>query len=573
VTGAKRDKLQLECQRKGGPSIKIFEREWLRHRLEEQHQDLAKKYFNLELPSTIAHAASQIEICDLNGTVPISFPGGVSKETVRANILRSTEVEPTRAQNWKALARLESYLRNFDAALEAVNKALSFDRRDVNLQLLRAVILADMGIERRSRPLLVEAKEVLLEATDKIGRPVDHYNLANVLRHLGEYEQSERHYRECLRLEPQHAQAWHNLGGMFLDKRSVAEAIECFESALREDPRLVEAHISLATTNLIFCANPQAAIRYFQSAYDQNPELDRTWKYARYWYCRALCECGEIETALRELNVNLKNRPGDVYLLDQKAEILSRLWRDDAKWVPPAFEFFRFRARALKNDFLGLTEVIELCIHQNRTDDAWALIDDNIGPTPVNVSEIARRANVSLEMLCKGFRSTPLFRSFRSCMRSSDHCATLCSYGLRPNEDILQAVEPLLMTVFAEVAARLGSCRGPNSELIIAQTFDYALERIGCIVAAGGCHWLTSKPGSHDERISFLALGVLYLPDIVVAEASRQTGFITGKYALPRPKAKRKNGWRDICADIGARLILQVGEDWGIRGGSLKADA
>lgn len=49
VTGERRDALRERAKAEFGWSLEIYEREWLRHRLEEVHPDLAKRYFT-EIP-------------------------------------------------------------------------------------------------------------------------------------------------------------------------------------------------------------------------------------------------------------------------------------------------------------------------------------------------------------------------------------------------------------------------------------------------------------------------------------------------------------------------------------------
>lgn len=53
-----------------------------------------------------------------------------------------------------------------------------------------------------------------------------------------------------------------------------------------------------------------------------SPDIDRKWKYVRYWYSKALMTAGRSEEALKQIEIAL--RPGDSYLLNQKASVLSK---------------------------------------------------------------------------------------------------------------------------------------------------------------------------------------------------------------------------------------------------------
>jgi len=70
ITAARQDKLRKELQDEFGWSFTVYAREWLRHRLCELHQDLAKKYLGIELPPTLGQQTS------LTSLVALERPGG-----------------------------------------------------------------------------------------------------------------------------------------------------------------------------------------------------------------------------------------------------------------------------------------------------------------------------------------------------------------------------------------------------------------------------------------------------------------------------------------------------------------
>jgi tetratricopeptide (TPR) repeat protein len=213
VTVAKKDKLRAEFKSKRGWELTIYDREWLRHRLTEFHQDVAKKYLNLDLPPTACYAATQIELSgfDEDSAKEIFQQLQTSPEMVRTSILESTRKEPLVVGNWYKLARTDYLLRNYGAALEAINAAFQLQPLDsvleLNMTLCRGTILAEKGIQEHSRPLLVQAKEIFSEAVKKYKRAEDHYNVANVLVALGEINEAGKHYARCVELKPNYAQA------------------------------------------------------------------------------------------------------------------------------------------------------------------------------------------------------------------------------------------------------------------------------------------------------------------------------------------------------------------------------
>jgi tetratricopeptide (TPR) repeat protein len=231
VTGVRKHQLRAEFKTKRKWELTIYDREWLRHRLTDFHQDLAKKYLGLDLPPTVCYEAIQIELSGFDEDSAKEIFQQTSPELIRASMLESTRKEPSIVGNWVRLARTEYLLRNYDGALEAINKAFQLEPQDIllklNLPLFKGAMLAEKGIRDHSRPLLVQAKEILSAAVTTCKRAEDHYNLANVLEALGETNEAGKHYLRCVTLKPDYAQAWKNLGSVFIQRRKYELGIEC----------------------------------------------------------------------------------------------------------------------------------------------------------------------------------------------------------------------------------------------------------------------------------------------------------------------------------------------------------
>ena len=215
-----------------GWQLSIFDREWLRLRLEQRDQDLVKKYFGLDLPTSVAHVTTLVQLTDFSRDEVETLFRHTSPESIRASLMESTTKEPASADNWAQLARLEYYLHHYAEALNAVNQCLQLERKDevaqLNLRLFKGAILAEWGVAKNSRPLLIEARDILSWAAERVKRPLDHYNFANVLAALSESAESEKHYHVCLDREPRFAQAWVNLANLLLQLGRTSEASDCF---------------------------------------------------------------------------------------------------------------------------------------------------------------------------------------------------------------------------------------------------------------------------------------------------------------------------------------------------------
>lgn len=564
VTGAKQDKLAAEFEGDRGWVLTIHSREWLRLRLEEFHPDLARKYLAVDLPDTVCSIASQIENFALDGPSAKELFRDKSPDQVRASIIGSTRKEPGVAAHWKRLAKIECYLDNFRAALDAVNRGFELDPTDINLRLLKGAILAELGIETESTPLLIQAKEIFAYAVAKVHRPVDHFNLANVLTPLGELDEAEAHYLRSLELRPYYAQCWKNLGTLYSKKGEHQKSMECFDKALEIEPALVEAHLSRANTWLLFFGQPEKALVSFQTAYALEADLDRRWRHGRYWYSHALALAGQYEAALQQTEIGLRGHPDELSLLNQKAGILSHLWPEQEKFVGPAYEFFTFRAQCVHHDYEGLVELIKLSAKRGDAAGAWPLVESNLACKPYSLQTLLASAGLTIAELRIGLETGRLFERFRECSRVTDHGFTLHRYGLSPNPAMVPALHFCVLASFGLMDRRFCDWAKTPEVPISSEAFDTLLDQLSHIFAAFGADWLAvERPAAREEQIKLLSLGMLYLSDVVVAEAARIVGYLGVRYEVKVEEwVDRKHAWNEFSAEAGVRLMACVLNQW-----------
>ena len=79
----------------------------------------------------------------------------------------------------------------------------------------------------------------LSEVTNPVSGGVVYY-------HIGKYQNSIAAYRQCLKLNPNDAEAWNNLGAMYGMTGNHREAIAAFETATRLKPDRAESWNGLA---------------------------------------------------------------------------------------------------------------------------------------------------------------------------------------------------------------------------------------------------------------------------------------------------------------------------------------
>jgi tetratricopeptide (TPR) repeat protein len=571
ITGTKQDQLRAEFKAKRACDFTAYSREWLRHRLTEFHQDLTKKYLGLDLPPTLGHAAMSVDLLDLSEESFADTFRQTSPELVRASILESTRKEPLHVSNWCRLAKIEFILRDYGAALEAVTKALQLGPQDsvmvINMTNFRGAVLAELGMQNHSRPLLVEAKGIFKDAVEKLKRAVDHFNFANVLGALGETEEAGKQYLRCVDLEPSYAEAWKNFGSLFIQRGKIEWGIECFDKALQHKPKLVEAHLSKATALLLFSEQTDEAIECFEVAYKVSPELDRNWRHGRYWFSQALLAAGRDEDALSQVEKGLLISPGDTYLFNQKAAVLSKLRRQSKVYEEKALQFLEFRADAIPNDYSGLAELIEIFTELGSPERAWHSIEANLKCGPFSLRDVAEGAGVSIANLRTGFQYARLYRTLRRKYSLEDHCITLHGYGLSPSAGMLTALNYALMAPFGILARGMCEARENKFKTDLQPLFTATLTTVARLFPLFGVHWLAKeKPKESKKRVELLSIGIIYLVDIVVAETARLVGFTAGHYAVPDEMVPRgqNQDWKELRAEVGIRLLDQVLKDWGM---------
>jgi tetratricopeptide (TPR) repeat protein len=73
-----------------------------------------------------------------------------------------------------------------------------------------------------------------------------HYNLANVLFHLGHYEEAEKEFKEAIMIKPSYTDARVNLGNLLRHLERIDEAEQEYREAIRSNPSHVFARSNLA---------------------------------------------------------------------------------------------------------------------------------------------------------------------------------------------------------------------------------------------------------------------------------------------------------------------------------------
>lgn len=91
----------------------------------------------------------------------------------------------------------------------------------------------------------------------------------------GDEDNTIQYLKTAISYDPKMLQAYDNLGRIYYDRQDIDSAQEYFEKALKIDPNLSSAQLSLAWINLLARSKPEIALKYFKkvSTVSQDPKI------------------------------------------------------------------------------------------------------------------------------------------------------------------------------------------------------------------------------------------------------------------------------------------------------------
>jgi tetratricopeptide (TPR) repeat protein len=135
---------------------------------------------------------------------------------------------------------------------------------------------------------------------------VGYYSVANALVLRGRTSEAIDQYKQALQIDPDYAEAHHNLGSALFLMGRTPEAIEHYEQALRIDPAFAEAHNNLGHALVQTGRAPEAldhykeALRIIPNSADAHNNL-----------AAALAQMGRTSEAIEQLKAALRIKPYD----------------------------------------------------------------------------------------------------------------------------------------------------------------------------------------------------------------------------------------------------------------------
>jgi len=438
---------------------------------------------------------------------------------------RLVKQERPRSVWYLALAQCQYQMYDYKNALHNINRAMEIEAND-NYRLTKGCILAEDGIRNNDRRKLVEAEVIFDDLYTRHPTDVNAYNYANTLSKLGHPQRAEELYKEALQINPSYAEAWKNLGQLYYDLRRHEEEMDCYNKALAIKPNLMEAKVSKAITSGFVYKRYASAVKVLTASIDTVDKLATEFPLVYYWLGFFYQQLGKLNEALQWIGRGLNNNPGDIWLINLKANILFSSLDTQPELRDDAISFFSNNFRVNKRDSLNLYCLCSALEKAGRCEEALAMAKTWLTDQPViQVGTAAIRGKLLFADLTVLIRHWDLVESYGIHYSIEKVCLAMDECGLRNHKTFLQWFD-VKRSLFVASLSELLCTRGAS----VKKTEIKALYKV-CFFsiepAAIGQLIQVSKDDLHKFAEQFSSVTVT-LNELFIVEFVRCLGFIVG---------------------------------------------
>ena len=188
-------------------------------------------------------------------------------EEAKQRLDRATEILPESAFAWAMRSWVAAELGELEEAVDAGRRGLALDNRNATVHNTLGILVGRLAKGRpNDRFLRGRAVEHFREALRINPQHASAYvNLAKELRQQGKHDEALALYRRVLRLRPDLAEAHFNMGNLLADQGDEKSAIECYRKAIRAKNDYPEAYFNLGVSQISQGSTAEACI-YFRKA-------------------------------------------------------------------------------------------------------------------------------------------------------------------------------------------------------------------------------------------------------------------------------------------------------------------
>lgn len=262
-----------------------------------------------------------------------------------------------------SIAMCYYYQYQYKHALNYINQALAISS-STEISLNKASILSEFGQEIGNKAMMMEACSIFSKYIQNQKNYRQHYNYATTLSSLQENQLSEIHFKEALKLNPNYAEAWKNLGEIYHRQKKYDHELECYDKALKIKPKMPEALMSKGIALIRDHNDFKNGSDYLQLALDSDSELFSKFKEGYFWFAYVKTKLGEQDTALKYIETGLNHYPGNPYLLNLKRDYLKANWSVSNILRNDTVEFMKYRLKLEPGDMIAFECLLKIYLQE-----------------------------------------------------------------------------------------------------------------------------------------------------------------------------------------------------------------
>ena len=433
---------------------------------------------------------------------------------------------------------------NYKEALFNINKAIELSGK-YNLYLTKACILAEDGIQNGIKGKIIEARNIFKQFIDSGQSQAGyHYNYANTLGKLRQYEEAINHYQKCLKMDPNFATAWKNLGQVYWDIQEHEKELECYNRALAINPKLPQALFSKGVTLSRIYNQHEDALTLMLEALKYEEEMLLSYPYGYFGIAYAYEKLNKLRDSLIWINKGLDLYPEDIYYLNFKSNLLIEHCKENEWLKEEAIRFFKFRLE-LENDFKSL---YALMIIRNLDDEQeiLSLLKKHTALLKETTIDTLKKCGIKLKeyiIFLLHYEEYQDFRKDYSIHRYLDH---LISELFVISAKFWEILDLIFATSFSSAVSEY--YKNKNSSLIARKILD-GLAQSPCAIR----ELFPDADYAQEEAISLMSHIYLWFSTVIVREFGAQIGVITGALGLKKPSeadSLPQPWYDDLCEKI-----------------------
>ncbi|GBF21897.1 MULTISPECIES: DUF4365 domain-containing protein [Arenibacter] len=435
-------------------------------------------------------------------------------------------------------------------ALHYINKAIAISETP-NQNLIKACILTEDGTQNGVKAKLVQAKDLFNKFISNFPNQDNyHYNYANTLSGLGENKEARNHYKICLKINPNHFQAWKNLGSVYYNLKCHDKELDCYDKALTINPNLTPALFSKGVTLSHIFQKHKEGLSLMLKSLELEENIFRNYPIGYYWLAYVYEKLGDLSESFKWINEGIDQYPENMFLLKFKLNLFISYWKDFSWVKKEAITFLEYRLE-VKTNFENLYYLIT--IREIRDEETILnLLADYIPLFKSATIEVLQKCKINIAHHLSFLLFYDQYMDFRQKYPLSRYTNHLISDFYSISSEFWDVLDIIFASSYS--AALAGCNNDENSEFVTERILNWLLYAPNSI-----SELIRNNGFSKEESISIVSHNYVEFSNVVIREFGTQIGYITGLTGLNKPDSAEHlpEKWLDALRE---KILLNLNE-------------